>query len=338
MKSFKLFAGCLVAALAMSCVAVASASATLLPNYGKCVKKAVAGGTGFKDKDCTKETTGRSAKYEWTLGPGAHPGFTWEAKYPFSEEYRRCSNGIEELEAAKIAREKGEIVEAERKEQNAKQDFEAADKEKPGGLTREECEKVIETEETHSPAVLETEPVMVGKVTRPELRVVCETFTATGEVTGTRTDGDLVIKLTGCESRQGQCTSAGAAAGEIVTSSLDGELGFVERPALKRNKIRAAISIEGEADAPFAIFSCGSEAADVYGSAITEIGADKMVADEEIHFSQSQGAQAFERFIGGTEDILHTSLNGGAAQKTGLRLLAHQINEDGELIEVNTVA
>jgi hypothetical protein len=60
-------------------------------------------------------------------------------------------------------------------------------------------------------------------------RITCSKSTATGEITGTRTVGKLVIKFSGCISASG-CTmnSAGGKGGEVVTNALKGELGTVK--------------------------------------------------------------------------------------------------------------
>lgn len=64
MKRMTIVGVCLTAILAMSAVFVASASATA-PEFGRCLKKTVAGGAGFSDAGCLKAVT-TGAKYEWT--------------------------------------------------------------------------------------------------------------------------------------------------------------------------------------------------------------------------------------------------------------------------------
>jgi hypothetical protein len=62
-------------------------------------------------------------------------------------------------------------------------------------------------------------------------RLTCSSSATTGEITGASTLGDVVIKFTGCQqlNTKGTCPlkSVGANAGEIVTDSLNGELGTV---------------------------------------------------------------------------------------------------------------
>lgn len=59
----------------------------------------------------------------------------------------------------------------------------------------------------------------------------CTKSTATGEITGAKTVGKVVVKFTGCEIHgSGHCllNSGGAEPGEIITKSLGGELGTVK--------------------------------------------------------------------------------------------------------------
>jgi hypothetical protein len=60
--------------------------------------------------------------------------------------------------------------------------------------------------------------------------VDCTSSTAAGEITGATKVGGVVITYSGCSSKEGSgCTvkGSGASAGEIVTNTLDGELGEV---------------------------------------------------------------------------------------------------------------
>jgi len=64
MKRISVIGLSLFAALAMSAVMVSSASATA-PEFGRCLKKGVAGGEGYSDSGCLKHVT-TGAKNEWT--------------------------------------------------------------------------------------------------------------------------------------------------------------------------------------------------------------------------------------------------------------------------------
>ncbi len=58
---------CLVAICALSAVFAMSASAAA-PEYGRCIKKANAEGSGFTSSKCNKAAEGKKAKYEWLPG------------------------------------------------------------------------------------------------------------------------------------------------------------------------------------------------------------------------------------------------------------------------------
>jgi hypothetical protein len=66
MKRITIIGLCLVAVFAMSAIATATASAEA-PEFGQCLKKAVAGGAGYSDSKCNK-AVGIKAKYEWVPG------------------------------------------------------------------------------------------------------------------------------------------------------------------------------------------------------------------------------------------------------------------------------
>lgn len=74
MKRIRIIGLCLVAVFAMSAIATATASAAA-PEFGQCLKKAVAGGAGFSEAKCNKEV-GTAAKYEWVPGWAGHNKLT----------------------------------------------------------------------------------------------------------------------------------------------------------------------------------------------------------------------------------------------------------------------
>ena len=71
MKSIRVTGACMLVVMALGGVSAASASAAA-PEFGRCVKKAESGGTGYSDSKCTKAVEGSTAKYEWL--PGAVSG------------------------------------------------------------------------------------------------------------------------------------------------------------------------------------------------------------------------------------------------------------------------
>jgi hypothetical protein len=62
--------------------------------------------------------------------------------------------------------------------------------------------------------------------------ITCTKDTNTGEITGAKTVGGVVVTFTGCSSKEGSgCSvkSTGQSAGTVVTSALNGELGSVKK-------------------------------------------------------------------------------------------------------------
>ena len=166
-------------------------------------------------------------------------------------------------------------------------------------------------------------------------KVTCTGETSAGEYTGLKTVGNVTLTLTGCARGTEKCSSAGAAAGEIVTKSLEGTLGVEKLGASKAaNKIGLDLFATGHAGA-FMEFSCASATVSVQGSVIVPVSADKMLLSVKLKASASKGKQKPESFVGEPKDILEESFNGAALEQTGLTLSTTQSNE--EEVEVNSV-
>lgn len=329
MRRFGILGLCLMAALAVSAVAVASASAEA-PEYGRCIKKAKAEGAGYSNAACTT-AVGTGAKFEWAAGPGPKARFTSVERFVFSTKYKQCvsARGEEEVanrdkELAKEAREHGEITRAEELEREAEiHQNQANELRKKAGLTKEGCEKLIEEEKAKAPAELQT---VSGDT------VVCGGVTSEGEYTGTKTVGDLTTTFSECAFDGFKCTSTGAEPGEIVTSTLKGELGVIKKEATKS---KVGIALSAETGTIESEFNCASVSVVVTGSVIHEVRANTMVLTENENFVQSKGKQKPEQFEGGEVDVLESSISGGADVQSGLTLRGLLTNE--EKIEVNTV-
>jgi hypothetical protein len=72
---------------------------------------------------------------------------------------------------------------------------------------------------------------LVSFETAPTAPVTCTGSTITGELTGARTVGSVLITFSGCSSKEGggcSVQSSPAAPGEILTNTLKGELGTVK--------------------------------------------------------------------------------------------------------------
>jgi hypothetical protein len=167
-------------------------------------------------------------------------------------------------------------------------------------------------------------------------KVVCKTETSTGEYTGTKTVGGVVLILTGCERLGEKCSSAGAAGGEIVTKSLEGVLG-IEKLGVTNATNRIAFDLFPVGKTGMVMeFSCGGTEVSVQGSLIVPVSANKMLLTSTLKYSASKGKQKPEMFVGELKDILEASFNKEVFAQTGLTLKTTQTNE--EPVEVNSVA
>ena len=166
-------------------------------------------------------------------------------------------------------------------------------------------------------------------------KVTCAEETSTGAYTGPTTVGGVVLTLTGCKLSTEKCSSMGAAPGEIVTNTLEGELGVVELGATSStNQIGLDLYPVGKMG-PLMGFSCGIMSVSVQGSVIAPVSADKMSLTQALKAKASKGKQTPESFVGGPKDILEESVNGAPFEQAGLTAAMSQINE--KEVEVNSV-
>ncbi|HYM54241.1 MAG TPA: hypothetical protein VES97_02680, partial [Solirubrobacteraceae bacterium] len=297
-------------------------------------KKAKAEGTGYSNSNCTTGVES-GAKFEWAPGPGTNNKFTSVERFVFSSKYKLClsARGEEEIankdiEEAVKAEEKGETARAEQLRREASEHQSVAEELRAKAkLTKEGCEKLIEEEKAKAPAELQT----VSGTT-----VACGGVTSEGEYSGTKTIANLITTFTDCATSGFKCTSAGAEAGEIVTSTQDGELGVIKKE-LTKSKVGLDLSpATGTVEAEFTCGIAGFEVPVVVtGSVIHEVKPNTMVLTENETFTQSKGKQKPEKFEGLPADVLESSIAGGANEQSGLTLRGLLTNE--EKIEVNTV-
>ena len=168
--------------------------------------------------------------------------------------------------------------------------------------------------------------------------VVCTGETSTGQYTGLKTVGSLVLKLTGCEREAAKCTSTGAAAeGEIVSTTLEGAIGIEKASVDGPLKDKVALDLLPlGGSGPVMEFSCGLSALSVRGSVLVPVLTDKMLSAETLKYASSAGKQKPEKLEGQPVDVLEASLNEGPFAQTGLKLTTKLANP--AKIETNTVA
>jgi hypothetical protein len=172
--------------------------------------------------------------------------------------------------------------------------------------------------------------------TTTKKKVICTGATVKGEYTGQRTLGGVVITLTGCEMSAAKCTSTAAAEGEVVSSTLEGELGIEKKSAETplKNKIAFDLLPVG-GSGPVAEFTCGSTTVVVSGSVLSPAAINRMLVKDTLKYVEVVGKQKPEKFEGLPKDVLETSFAGGGSEQTGLKVILSKTNEEG--IEVNSV-
>jgi hypothetical protein len=163
--------------------------------------------------------------------------------------------------------------------------------------------------------------------------VTCKGETGKGEFTGPKTLAGVVITLTGCESQASKCTAAGATnEGEVVTSTLEGVLGWESKP-LKH--VATSLFPPGHSG-PFAEFTCGTVAVQLLGAVLVKDVAGKTASSEILKYTQKAGKEKPERFEGGPLEVLEAKFGEGALEQTGLNLTVTQTYE--EPLEINWFA
>jgi hypothetical protein len=166
-------------------------------------------------------------------------------------------------------------------------------------------------------------------------RIVCSGQTGTGEYTGRKAVGNVVLTLTGCELSGSKCTSEGAEEGVVRTSVLEGSLG-VTKKAEPATKTKIAIDFFPVVEAGTVMsFSCGATPVTVTGSVLVPVTANAMKLSATLKFVAKSGKQNPEKFEGAPAAVLMVAVGEGAPVRAGLTLTTVQSNE--EKIEANTV-
>jgi hypothetical protein len=301
-----------VSVAASLCAVTASAASAAAPEFGRCIKKVKAEGSGYSNNGCTT-AVGSEAKFEWQPGPGANRKFTSVAREVPTVKAHRCKIWKEAVEAGETERAKKLLEEY--------------------GYTEAECVKTLEENETKTPVLLET---------TEGSKIECLGESATGEYSTTNFKAveNVHVTFTGCEETllHTACGTGTASSGEITTTTLQGVLGVIKS---ETNPVNNSIGLRLEA-APgndVSDFECvgifGNVSVKVTGSVIHKVNANHMVLTENEKFLQHKGAQKPENFEGSSNEVLYTTKGSEAPVQSGEGLLTELINE--EKMEVNSV-
>jgi hypothetical protein len=163
--------------------------------------------------------------------------------------------------------------------------------------------------------------------------VKCTANTLGGEYLSSQT-ATAGITFTGCQAPGalgGPCQSEGAAPGEIVSSTLGGQLGVIKAGT------KPTIGLDLKpASEPLAAFQCGESRVTVIGSVIAPIKAvDKMTTVFTLKFKASKSRQKPERFESDPSDTL-TFTTKSAEERSGLTMNDPLHNE--EALEIKAIA
>jgi hypothetical protein len=160
--------------------------------------------------------------------------------------------------------------------------------------------------------------------------ITCTGGTDAGEYTGVKTE-TTTLSLTGCQSPSGPCTSSGAGAGEIHSSTLQGSLEFIKE---NEGTVKPIVGLDFKptSGSQVAAFECGGSPQTVTGGVIVPVTpVSKMAAVFSLKAKATGGKQAPEAFEVGPSDTL--SLGG---EQAGLTTVITQTNE--EPLEIKALA
>jgi hypothetical protein len=173
------------------------------------------------------------------------------------------------------------------------------------------------------------------------IKVKCSGSTSTGEYTGSKTAA-MTVRFTGCErvGGGGTCQTAGAGVGEIVTSPLQGELGFIQNIVNAEGQLVASVGFDFKHAPSLADAECGSRTLSIVGSVIAPVSpVNKMALEPSLKFKAVGGKQLPEQFEEGEKDTLTTIFRSGseeAIEQAGLTSTIKLHNE--EKLEVKGTA
>ncbi len=162
----------------------------------------------------------------------------------------------------------------------------------------------------------------VAFATIGKLEVKCTSLTASGGYSDFGTAQVASAALSGCESKGVLCQSAGAEAGDVDTSALEGKLGFIDADAHQ---------VGLELSAPSGVlmeFSCSGNAFAVRGSVVGTVPANKAESKLAISFKAKKGTQTTEGFEEAPPAKLELSVNDGPYEALGLTTKISQVNEN----------
>jgi hypothetical protein len=162
-------------------------------------------------------------------------------------------------------------------------------------------------------------------------KVTCTGESASGQVTGDKTVGDMTVRLTGCESLGKPCTTAGLGEGELETAVLAGTLGIISTTEVSGKEIlHIGVSLHPSTSVPLLEYTCTiSGSWTISGSLIAAVSSGKMSKTATVKWAATAGKQKPEAFEGGSREVLTNQLG----EQVGLTLSSAIAFE--EPVEIN---
>ena len=194
------------------------------------------------------------------------------------------------------------------------------------------------------PGLAKTAFTMTGKAaaaatleTVGKRKITCSGQSGTGQFSGGSSVTGVLMTFTGCHTStvSETCSSARAAAGEVVTDDLRGSLGITEASKLGMAKNKLGIDLRPIHGETVFAATCGSSAVTATGSIIVPVKTNKMAATQSLKFAASKGVQKTTKFEGLPLDYLSTQFGAGPTEQSGLALTTTLTA--GEAFEVNSV-
>ena len=145
----------------------------------------------------------------------------------------------------------------------------------------------------------------------------------------------VTLRFQHCTFLGVECHSTGAAEGEVVTHTLNGELGVEKTSTEGPAKNKIALALSPSTAGTVTEFVCSSVPAILRGSLMGPVPVNSMAVTANRNFKALSGKQKPERFEGGVPQILESSFAGNPYEQTGLTAEMSQTSE--EKVEVNSV-
>jgi alpha-tubulin suppressor-like RCC1 family protein len=167
-------------------------------------------------------------------------------------------------------------------------------------------------------------------------KVTCASVSGSGSYNGPKAVEGVVLKFSGCVELKKQCSSTGAAAGEVVSKVLEGALVWQDKAT---KKVALDLLAAGEAG-PLAQFACGATPLAIQGSLLSPVGVDKMQGSDKLKPVAAKGIQKpseYELAGGGkVADFLEVSVGAGGLEPAGLTIGGLALTSE-ESLEIDTL-